>query len=334
MNSPASPNSSSLVPAINGAAFDFVGRGLHRPECVLCTARGDVFASDWRGGVSHLLPDGSQGAYLGRLPDGGALRPNGISLEEDGSFLIAHLGDTTGGVYRLTRGGGVSVFLDRVDGDPLPPTNYVFTDRVGRRWITVSTRHVPRAAAYRGDVADGFVVLVDDKGARIVADALGYTNEAYVSPDGNALYINETFGRRLLRYAILPNGDLGRREVVTEFGTGVFPDGLAFDQDGCVWITSIISNRVIRVFPDGSQQLMIEDADTDHVDWVEDAFRSGTLGRPHLDNAGNTVLKNVSSIAFGGAGLRTLHLGCLLGDRIACLRQDVAGYPPVHWEYR
>jgi len=334
MSAPAFRNPLSPGPAINAAPFDFVGRGLHRPECVLCTSHGDVFASDWRGGVSHVLPDGSQRAYLGRLPDGSALRPNGICLEKDGSFLVAHLGETTGGVYRLARDGAVSVFLDHVDGSPLPPSNYVFTDRAGRRWMTVSTRHVPRAAAYRGDVADGFVVLVDDKGARIVADALGYTNEAYVSPDGNALYVNETFGRRLLRYAILPSGDLGRREVVTEFGKGVFPDGLAFDQDGCVWISSIISNRVIRVFPDGGQQLVVEDADTAHVDRVEDAFLHGTLGRPHLDNAGNTLLKNISSIAFGGAGLRTLHLGCLLGDSIACLRQDVAGYPPVHWEYR
>lgn len=334
MRSPPFSATSSPAPAIRAEAFDFIGRDLHRPECVICTAHGDVFASDWRGGVSHLTPDGRQRSYLGCMPDGSALRPNGICLEKDGSFLIAHLGDSTGGVFRLTRDGSVSVFLDRVDGECLPPSNYVFTDARGRTWITVSTRHVPRADAYRGDVADGFVIVVDEKGARIVADRLAYTNEAYVHPDGKTLYINETFGRRLVRHAILPGGDLGAREVVTEFGKGVFPDGLAFDSEGGVWVTSIISNRVIRVFPDGAQQLIVEDADSDHVDWAEAAFLAGGLGRPHLDTAGHGVLKNVSSIAFGGADLRTIHLGCLLGTGIARVRQDIAGYPPVHWNYR
>ena len=40
------------------------------------------------------------------------------------------------------------------------------------------------------------------------------------------------------------------RQTVTEFGAGTFPDGLAFDEDGCAWNVSIVSNRLIRVTPD------------------------------------------------------------------------------------
>ena len=314
-------------------ALHFVGSGLNRPECVLCTARGDVFSADWRGGVAHLLPGGEQRFYGGSAPDGRPLRPNGIALNVDGSFLIADLGLERGGVFRLTRDGQVSVFLDRVDGLDLPPSNFVFTDHAGRTWITVSTRTRPRDAAYRKDLADGFIVLVDEKGARIVADGLGYTNEAAVDPSGRWLYVNETFARRLSRFALKGSGGLGSREVVCEFGAGTFPDGLAFDSDGGAWITSIVSNRIIRVSKDGRQHLMLEDADDEHVGGVESAFQSGRLGRPELDVSRGRCLKNISSLAFGGPDLRSAYLGCLLGAQIACLRLPLAGHPLSHWNY-
>ncbi|MEO8411677.1 MAG: SMP-30/gluconolactonase/LRE family protein [Propionivibrio sp.] len=243
----------------------FIGSGLQRPECVLCTAHGDVFTADWRGGVAHILPNGEQRLYRGLAPDGRQLRPNGIALNADGSFLIADLGEEKGGVFHLTRGGEVTVFLDRVDGLELPPSNFVFTDFSGRTWITVSTRKVPRADAYRRDVADGFIIVVDAKGARIVADRLGYTNEAAIHPDGQWLYVNETFRRQLSRFRLKGDGELGPREVVTKFGVGTYPDGLAFDVDGSAWITSIVSNRIIRIDADGRQQLMLEDVEANHL---------------------------------------------------------------------
>jgi hypothetical protein len=57
------------------------------------------------------------------------------------------------------------------------------------------------------------------------------------------------------------------------------------------------------------------------------------MGRPHLDRITGRVLKNVSSLAFGGADLGTAYLGCLLGDSIAVFDAPVAGHPPAHWRY-
>jgi sugar lactone lactonase YvrE len=300
---------------------------------VLATADGCLYTADWRGGVACVRPDGTQALYLGKLPGGRPLRPNGIAVLRDGSFLLADLGEAQGGVFALSRDGQVRPFLETVDGEALPPSNYVALDAAGRIWITVSTRLVPRARAYRRDVADGFIVLVDVRGARIVADGLGYTNEALVSPDGAWLYVNETFARRLSRFPLRENGDLGPKEVVTTFGHGTYPDGLCFDVKGGVWITSIVSNRLIRVAPDGSQTLMLEDADPAHTEWAEQAFLAGTMGRPHLDKAAGKALRNISSLAFGGPDLRTAYLGCLLGDSITSFRAPIAGAPPVHWRY-
>lgn len=312
---------------------DYLGAGLVRPECVLCTAAGDIYSADWRGGVAHLRPDGGQALYTGRLPSGGELRPNGIALLADGSFLLAHLGADEGGVFRLTRDGQVEPWLTEVSGHPLPPTNFVLPDGHGRTWVTVSTRRTPRSLGYRADGGDGFIVCVTSQGARIVADGLGYTNEVALHPSGAWLYVNETFARRLSRFAVRADGQLGPKEVVTTFGAGTFPDGLAFDEEGHAWVVSIVSNRVIRVAPDGQQSLVLQDADEAHLQWVEQAYLSNTMDRPHLDQVKSLQLRNLSSIAFAGPGRRTAVFGCLLGDRLATLPVDVAGAEPSHWNY-
>jgi sugar lactone lactonase YvrE len=315
--------------------IDWFGRGLSRPECVLTNSQGEMFTADWRGsgGVAHTRPDGSFAFYEAQAVDGEVMRPNGIALLPDGSFLLTHLGAEQGGVFQLFRDGRTRPFLRTVQGIDLPPTNYVVQDQIGRTWITVSTRLTPRSLGYRASCNDGFVVLVDGDGARIVADGLGYTNECALDPTGEWLYVNETFGRKLSRFAIRANGDLGPKELVTRFGHGVFPDGLAFDAAGDVWVVSIVSNRVIRVSKDGKQHVWLDDSDPEHLSWVEAAYHGSALGRPHLDGVKSKVLKNISSLAFGGKDLQTGYLGCLLGDSVASLRMPIAGLAPNHWHY-
>jgi sugar lactone lactonase YvrE len=314
------------------SAIETVGLDLARPECVLCTANGRAYVSDWGGGVTVIEPDGSQWRLLAR-DAGFEVQPNGITLMADGSLLLSHLGPETGGVFRLDENRQLTPFLLEADGLPLPPTNYAHLDHEGRVWVTVSTRLVPRARGYRGDVADGFIVLVDRRGARIVADGLGYTNECIVHPDGKRLFVNETFSRRLSCFDITAAGDLVNRRRVTEFDSGTFPDGLAFDSEGGAWITSIVSNRVIRIAPRGSMEVVVEDNDAQHLEWVEAAYLDGSMGRPHLDNVNSRKLRNISSLAFAGPDLKTAYLGCLLGDSIYRFPAPVAGHPPAHWSF-
>lgn len=309
----------------------FVGHGLSRPECVLCTCDGALHVADWRGGVSVIGPDGHQRTVLAH--GGFTPKPNGIAILPDGGWLLAHLGDTDGGIYRLAPDGELSPHLVQVAGTPLPPTNYVHIDGQGRVWVTVSTRRHPRSLGYRPDCDDGFIVLLDKTGARIVADGLGYTNECLIHPETGQLYVNETFARRLTRFDVDRAGNLTNRTTVAAFGVGTYPDGLTFDAEGGVLITSIISNRVIRVAPDGHQEILLQDADAEDLNHVERAFQAGELGRAHLDRSFGQVLRNISSAAFGGPDLRTLYLGCLLGDRLAAMPAPVAGLAPFHWTW-
>jgi hypothetical protein len=105
-------------------ALNSVGKDLMRPESILCTEKGEIYVSDLRGGVTCIYPDGSQKLFSGIAPDGRTLKPNGIALRSDRSFLIADLSPEIGGIFHLTRDGALRPFIERVDGVDLPPTNF------------------------------------------------------------------------------------------------------------------------------------------------------------------------------------------------------------------
>lgn len=316
-------------------SLQFIGKNLVRPECVLTTRAGHIYASDFRGGVSQITPTGECLFYGGEtVPGIGLLKPNGICLLDDGSFLVAHLGDTQGGIFRIERNGNTAPFLTEINGKPLPPSNFIYLDHQGRLWFTVSTRLCPRADAYRSDIADGFIGVIDERGACIVADNIGYTNEVFVTTDGNTLYANATFARETLRFDIDNDNRLQHRKVIARHGKGIYPDGLTMDTQGKLWITSIVSNSLLCLDPQsGETTLELQDVDPNHLDWVEEAYSRHAIGRPHLDVVKSARLQNISSLAFGGAKLDQLYLGCLLGDAIATHPSHTQGLAPAHWDF-
>jgi sugar lactone lactonase YvrE len=107
-------------------------------------------------------------------------------------------------------------------------------------------------------------------------------------------------------------GDLGRAEIVLSFGTGIFPDGFEFDDSGGIWITSLISNRLLR-FADGRLETMVEDVNEGYVAEVERAFAAGAMAAQHLGPIPGTTLQHVTSLTFAGADRRTVCLGTLHG---------------------
>ncbi len=321
-------------------AVTFVGHALTRPECALAHSSGTLVVPDWTGagGVSVLSPRGSARRLLARRTSF-VLRPNGIALDPFGGIVMAHLGDETGGVFRLTPDGSVGPVLTQIGGYTLPPTNFVLLDDKGRLWITVSTCKVPRSLGYRPGEGDGFMVRLDgfiggpSLRATVVADNLGYANECRLSEDGATMFVNETFARRITAFDVDANGNLSNRRTVAKFGAGTYPDGLTLDTEGGLWVTSIVSNRVIRVDREGFEEIIVEDCSPAHLEWAESAFLTGQMSRTHLETVGGQRLQNVSSLAFGGFDLRTAYLGSLQGDRVARFRADYTGVAPVHWDY-
>lgn len=287
------------------------------------------------GGISVISPSGETHHIFNNTKL--IVRPNGIALENGGAVLLAHMGDTDGGIYRLHPDGKLDPVALTVEGRAMPPTNFVIQDRTGRLWITVSTRKTPRASDYRPNANTGFIAVLEpgEIDARIVADGLGYTNECVIDEARGELWVNETFARRVTRFQLNDfesrKVQLSEPSVVCQFGAGTYPDGIAVDTEGYAWITSIVSNRIIRVSPTGLQTLMFEDSDEEHLRWTEAAYLNNSLGREHLDNAKGEAMKNVSNLAFGGEDLKTLYIGNLLGDTLPVFKQDISGQAMPHW---
>jgi hypothetical protein len=305
----------------------FVGHSLVRPESVLVSAKEHVFVSDFECGVVRI---GGQRTKLRDKPDG--FIPNGIALTSKGEFLVANPGGC-GGVWRLDCEHRLSPFLLELDGVELANCNSVEIDHSGRIWISVCTRLRPRDTAFNSQTSDGFIILIDDAGKRIVADGIGFTNECRIDPSESFLYVNETFGRRLTRFRLQEsNGvmSLSDRETMYQFTDGNFPDGLAFDANDGVWVACIVSNRLMRITKDRRAEVLLDDSDPTLTDTAESHFLEGRFERRDIELAATRTLRNVSSIAFGGHDLRTVYLGNLGGDRVATFRSPIPGVRPAH----
>ena len=108
-------------------------------------------------------------------------------------------------------------------------------------------------------------------------------------------------------------------------------DGLIFDNENHLWVTCIISNRLIRVGPNGNKKLLLEDCDLVNMNSVEKKYHLGKLESTDFARVQPKLLRNISCTAFGGNDLRNVWLGCLQGSSLASFRSPVKGIEPVHW---
>jgi sugar lactone lactonase YvrE len=286
---------------LDAATARRVGVGLSRPECVLVERDGTIWASDNRATACRINPDGTQELFG---ESGGT--PNGLAMDQEGMLYVADI--ELGLVLRMDRDGREQVVLDEIDGRPLGAANFPYMDEAGNLWVTVSTRTTPRSAAKSSPLPDGYILRVGKSGPEVVTDGLFFTNEIRIDPGGSYLYKAETTAGRISRQALLPDGTLGHRET---FGKDpLFPDavvdGIAFDDDGNLWVTELSRNAILVLDPLGREHIAFEDPVGD-------------------------VLREPSSIAFGGQDLKTLYVGTLGMDHLVAFDAPVAGHPLAHW---
>jgi len=298
-------------------SFGRFGHDLVRPESVWIDSDG-VWASDGRGGVCHIHPD-RPAETLGN----GIVEPNGISRRDDGSFVAAGLGD--GKVHHIAPDGTTTVLLDTVDGRPLGAVNCAWADGA-RTWVSMMTTSFPWHLSMN-EGANGYVVLIDDAGARVVASGLHQTNELKVSPDGRHLYTVETLGRRIVRFPILAGGDLGPKEVVGphDLGRAAYPDGFAFDAEGNIWLTLIIRNGIGVIAANGDYHVVYEEPQLDSIDTLVSSIAAGSADLAAMGACMGGALPFPTSLAFGGEDGRTVFVGSLASPHLATFRAPVPG---------
>lgn len=303
-----------------------LGGDLRRPESVLALKDGRIFCSDRSRGVVRVAPGARHQPALDMGED---FVPNGIALLADGSFLIANVGPA-GGVWRMVEPGRLVPFGR---GLPAIPAGFVYPLAHGQFLVTFTTTSQPRDLAFRKGVANGAMGIIGpDGGFRKIASGLAFPNEARVDPSGRWLYVTETFAQRISRFEFSAGGDLGPPELFCELGSGHWPDGFEFDVEGNLWVTCVVSNRLLLVRPDGSITTLFSDVDPDELDKAQAHFVDGTFGWEDMARGKGARLYNASSIAFGGIDRKTVLVGSLGGDTLLSFHAGTAGVVPPHWD--
>lgn len=303
----------------------YTGHDLVRPESIIAERDGTLWTSDGRGGITHIATDGSQ-QFLGGL--GG--EPNGIARTTDG-IIVANIG--TGSIQKLYFDGHHEELLTEVDGVRTTCANYVFIDSQKRLWLAFSTREEIWWPACAQPRPDGYIVLLDDKGARIVADGIYFTNEIRLDAREEYLYVAETMRNRVLRYRLQPDGSLTQKEVFgpANLGNGAVVDGFTFDADGNVWVTLPLRNGIGVISKDGEYHAIIEEPNEEILQTFEEKIQQGTTQPADMAACAGATLQTLTSITFGGPDLRTAYVGSLVMSRLPTFQAPVAGLPMNHW---
>lgn len=277
-----------------------IGSGLLRPEGVMALDGGALYTADARGQCAHIHADGRT-EFFGDL--GGV--PNGICIDSRGRCIVANIGN--GEVQALSRDGRHEVLLTHVAGRRMRAPNFPFEDSRGRLWVSNSTEEDDVESVLQRPKDDGCVVLIEAGRPRIVADHIYFANGLTLDAAEEYLYVAQSMQRNVLRYRIMADGSLGPAEV---FGPSPlhkmgFPDGIAFDEAGNLWVTFPVWNAIGYLTPAGELEIYLEDPQ-------------------------RRILQRPANICFGGTRRKTAFIGSLDGTSIPCFPVPHPGMRLIH----
>ena len=175
------------------------------------------------------------------------------------------------GLYRFNENSGAFQPLLAVEADqPGNRFNDGHVDADGALWFGSmdDAEERPSGALYR---FDGSAAERKDDGYII-------TNGPALSPDGRTLYHTDTLDKRTYAFDRAADGGLSNKRLFVTLTDGGYPDGMAVDVEGCVWIATFGGWRIDRFDAAGNK-----------------------LGEVRFPCA------NVTKLAFGGPDLRTVY---------------------------
>ena len=299
-----------------------VGVGVKRPEDVVVDRNGTVWLSDQLSACARLLPDGS----LARVGAAGGA-PNGINMDLQGRILIANFGGPEDGFGPLQRldpsTGRVEILCGEIGGRKLFGANYPLCDSRGRIWCSHSTWG-PVEKAFSGQ-HDGLIFRVEVDGkVTVLAEGIVFANGIALDFDERNLFVCETVGCDVLRYPINSNGTLGtpqrygpklgfshdevqhlRPLTLAQRSQLGATDGCGFDQDGNLWVTLVLANKIVAIKPSGEVVTVLSDPE----------------GR---------MVRSPTNVSWGGPDMCDLYIGSVVANYVVHARSPVPGMPLVH----
>lgn len=197
---------------------------------------GHIYFSDIGNRIMKFDPSSGKTTEY-RKPSG---RSNGLIFDAEGR-LIACEGANTGGKRRISitmKEGKVKTLADNWKGKRFNSPNDLTIDRKGRvyftdpRYVGDEKREIDTERVYRVD-PDGKVI-------QIIKD-VQKPNGIVLSPEMRTLYLadnNPKGNRHLLAFPLNPDGTVGKKKILHDFGEGRGIDGMTIDIKGNIYATA------------------------------------------------------------------------------------------------
>lgn len=206
-----------------------------------CDRDGNIYAVNFarQGAIGKVTPQGECSVFV-ELADGSV--GNGIRFNSKGDMLIAdYTNHNVLKVEMATR--EISVYAHEPSANQ--PNDICITDD---DIVFASDPSWARGDGQMWRVGkDGKFVLLERN--------MGTTNGIEVSPDGRALYVNETVQRRVWAYDLSRDGEISNKRLLIQFPDYAM-DGMRCDADGNLYITRWGKGTVAKVSPRG--ELLLE----------------------------------------------------------------------------
>lgn len=184
-------------------------------------------------------------------------------------------------------------------------------DGVADRWGRVWTGSMSRDRVQ--DPMGRLYVVGPGSEVMEIDDGFAVANGIAMSPDGSRAYVSDQWHGRIRRYSLDPGSGeiLDKLPAITPAGAG-YPDGLAVDREGMLWVAYWDGARVDRLDPAGNVLTSV----TLPVDQVTRACLGGATG--------SRLLVTTGRYALDAAGLeRQPNAGALFSAEV-----DAVGLPP------
>jgi hypothetical protein len=174
---------------------------------------------------------------------------------------------------------------------------------------------------------------MDEKGVRMVADGIYFTNEIRLDANEEYLYVAETMKTRILRFPVNPDGSLGSREIFgpDPLDEGALVDGFAFDAEGNLWIATPLSNGLGILTPDGDYHVVFEDVKPAALKNAIGRIEAKQLTPEDVFACGGERCQFTTSVTFAGADLKTVYMGSLFMPHLITFESPIPGLPMRHW---
>jgi len=269
---------------IDPSQFAELAGDLNHPEGVAWDpVSGRVFAGGEGGEIYAVTLDGD-------VTEVGSSGGSMLGIAVDGKGRVYACDDGNGEIVRWDAADGkLTTYSRGVDGIDMDCPNVAAFGPDGMLYVTCS-----------GEEGNPEILRIAPGGERVErwTDAVPwYPNGALVTPDGSALIVVEAHAQRLVRVEIGADGSAGEVSVVAEL-PDTDADGVALAADGSFWVTLYRPDGLVRIVPDGSVELVLDD----HLARTFDAPTNIAWVGPALDRA---VIANVGDmfLSIGDVGV-------------------------------